>query len=74
MKKLSKEDIPILKWAAVDSSGRAYAYSEKPMQGKKAWISVKDEPPYSNYPFFFIGANFDASDWQNSLIEIDNLK
>jgi hypothetical protein len=40
----------------------------------KGWISVKDEPPYPNYPFFFIGADFDASDWQNSLIEIDNLK
>jgi hypothetical protein len=72
MKKLSKEDLPIIKWAAVDSHGRAYGYSKKPTLGKRGWFSVKNEFPYENYPCVFIGSGFDASDWQNSLIKIDD--
>ena len=50
------------KWAAVDPSGDAYFYIEKPQASSNHWcVPVGCE-------FFYIN-RFDASDWRNSLIE-----
>jgi hypothetical protein len=75
MKKLTKENVPTLKWAAVDSDGRAFAFLAKPRLGDKIWLSLKDEPPYDTNVCLYIGEGYDSSDWQNSLIKIkDNEK
>lgn len=66
-KKLTAADIPIgFNFAAVDSDGRAFAYTEEPKislcgGGWKDFIS-------SNYPKF-IGKDFDVKDWKNSLVK-----
>lgn len=49
-------------WAAVDSCGNAYYYMVKPQASSKRW----DDSEFCK--FSYIG-NFDATDWQNSLIE-----
>lgn len=49
------------KWAAVDADGVLCLYSEKPIISGNTWTG-KDEAACFNF-------HFDASDWQNSLIE-----
>lgn len=53
-------------WAAVDSSGNAFWYSDLPHEtgGERMWDSLG--------AFKEIKSTFDASDWQNSLIERPN--
>lgn len=78
MKKLTKENIPKgYKYAIVDNDGKAWVTVNKPI--------LKREHDYSGFvkaywtnPFpplrRLIGKDFDATDWQNSLIEADNEK
>lgn len=55
------------KWAAVDSNGAGFYYSEKPfiMSDAFGWGIVCSETNHSE----LIGGEFNNSDWQNSLIE-----
>lgn len=54
------------KWAAVDESGKAYWYSEKPEPIETQWWPNLGELQRIEKS---IQSKFDASDWQNSLIE-----
>lgn len=49
-------------YAAVDKSGMVFVYTKKPKVKSSTW-----DAPCGD--FLFIGSDFDASDWQNSLIE-----
>jgi hypothetical protein len=67
MKILIKELIPEgFKFAAVDSNGSAYAYKTKPSAGLTMWeTNILYEWTY------FIGDNFHALDWKNSLVSVE---
>jgi hypothetical protein len=67
MKKLTKEHIPEgFKFAAVHSNGSAYAYKTEPIAGLNRWETNK------LYEWtYFIGDNFDALDWKNSLVSVE---
>jgi hypothetical protein len=67
MKKLTKSDIPEgYSYAAVDADGYAYGYENRPILYFKRWIYGGNS--------IHLGTDFDAIDWQNSLIEADNEK
>ena len=52
------------RWAAVDSEGRAYAHKCTPKGATAAyWLCVRGCAAY------LIGEGYDTTDWQNSLIE-----
>lgn len=53
---------PEYRWAAVDAGGRAYAYIPRPIPMTRHWTVGAGD-------LMAIGADFDATDWQNSLIE-----
>lgn len=62
LKKLTLADIPEgYNFAAIDSDGQTYVYTQKPTLGKNTWHSLG-----GNFKFFSL--QFDASDWQNSLV------
>lgn len=54
-------------WAAVDANGECYAFVHKPrlMDHYDQWVRQKNQ----RFIAKFVGSDFDASDWQNSLIE-----
>lgn len=55
---------PEFKWAAVDSEGRAHAHKCTPKGATEAsWWCVRGCAAY------LIGDGYDTTDWQNSLIE-----
>jgi len=70
LKKLTVKDIPTLKWAAVDATGIAFAYTEKPTLGERSWITTEPKDIFHTHTYLFIGRGFDSSDWQNSLISL----
>ena len=58
-----REDCPEwANWAAVDSCGDAYYYNEKPQTNSRTW----GNPVLCEFDYI---DKFDATDWQNSLIE-----
>lgn len=62
LKKLTAADIPeAYNFAAIDSDGQTYVYTQKPTLGDAKWISLG-----GNFKFFSL--QFDASDWKNSLV------
>ena len=64
-KKLTAADIPEgYGWAAVDKNGDAYAFFEKPTALRCVWVVNE----FVEQNAFFIGENFDSSDWQESLV------
>lgn len=63
-KKLNWAHIPEgYSYAAVDSDGQAYGYLEKPERGNASWVALRED-------ITFLGKDFDASDWQNSLLKL----
>ena len=61
-KKLTTADIPEgYNYAAVDEDGEAFAYQEYPVIIVTCWKGTCRNPK-------FLGNNFDASDWENSLV------
>lgn len=61
-KKLTAADIPEgYNYAAVDEDGEAFAYQEHPLIIVTCWKGTCRNPK-------FLGNNFDASDWENSLV------
>lgn len=74
MQKLTAADIPNgYNYAAVDSSGLAFAYKLKPYRFMyRNWQGISS----ADYPGTraCIGKNFDNSDWANSLVSITGEK
>ena len=67
MKKLTKADIPEgYCYAAVDDGGWAWAYKSKPNIEYYQWNVGKGSDPKH------IGSDFDDSDWQNSLVSVED--
>ena len=54
---------PEYRWAAVDASGVAFAFNEKPRLGDIVWAGV------TNSDYRKVGDAFGVVDWKNSLIE-----
>lgn len=52
------------RWAAVDQIGKAYAYENKPVNHDGAW-----DINYIGERYRLIGGGYDTTNWQNSLIE-----
>ena len=66
LKKLTAADIPEgYNFAAIDSDGQTYVYTQKPTLGKATWHSLG-----GNFKFFSL--QFDPSDWQDSLVSLEN--
>jgi len=69
LKKLTGTDIPDgYEYAAVDKDGRAYAYMDIPIRLEVVYDSGSSSKARYKNPSVFIGSDFDASDWQNSII------
>jgi hypothetical protein len=67
-KKLTAADIPEgYGWAAVDKNGDAYAFFEKPTALRCVWVVNE----FVEQNAFFIGEDFDASNWQESLVSCE---
>lgn len=56
------------RWAATDRNGRAFLFSRKPTASNIEWYAK------SVFDYEKIGDNYDASNWQDSLIERDIAK
>src|SRR5699024_6811852 len=56
------------RWAATDRNGRAFLFSRKPTASNIEWYAK------SVFDYEKIGTDYDASNWQNSLIERDTAK
>ena len=54
---------PHLRWAAIEEDGSVYLFAKKPFIDLCKWAAGTDEVEV------YIGTEYDASDWQNSLIE-----
>jgi hypothetical protein len=67
MKKLTVNDIPEgYNYAAICLNGSAFAFEDRPKTLNFGWVSNKKQQ--------FLGIGFDASDWENSLLEKKVLK
>ena len=53
------------RWAATDGNGKAFLFSRKPTASNIEWYAQ------SIFDYEKIGNDYDASNWQNSLIERD---
>lgn len=62
------DEPPHLKWAAVEEDGSVYLFAKKPFIDLCKWAAGVDEVEV------YIGDDYDASDWQNSLIERDKVE
>lgn len=57
------------RYAAVDASGRAYAYTYKPvLSGRYNIFCVPDDSP-ANADYLNLQGDYDTTNWQKSLIE-----
>lgn len=57
-----------LGWAAIEEDGSVYLFAKKPFIDLHKWAAGIDEIEV------YIGKGYNASDWQNSLIERDKVK
>lgn len=60
------------KFAAVDEDGSAHRFSKEVFPHREGFCYEGDD--YNEFKFSLIGTGYDASDWQNSLIERDIAK
>jgi hypothetical protein len=76
-KKLSKTDIPLgYKYAIIDRDGYAWATKYKPTLVRERTYGYFFREYWADYAIDrrLIGKGFSVSDWQNSLIQIDDEK
>lgn len=57
------DEPPHLRWAAIEEDGSVYLFAKKPFIDLCKWAAGTDEVEV------YIGTEYDASNWQNSLIE-----
>lgn len=62
------DEPPHLRWAAIEEDGSVYLFAKKPFIDLCKWAAGVDEVEV------YIGDDYDASNWQNSLIERDTAK
>ena len=62
------DEPPHLRWAAIEEDGSVYLFAKKPFIDLCKWAAAVDEVEV------YIGDDYDASNWQNSLIERDIAK
>ena len=62
------DEPPHLKWAAIEEDGSVYLFAKKPFIDLHKWAAGVDETEV------YIGNEYDASNWQDSLIERDIAK
>lgn len=62
------DEPPHLRWAAIEEDGSVYLFAKKPFIDLCKWAAGVDEVEV------YIGDDYDASNWQNSLIERDIAK
>lgn len=62
---------PEYRWAAIDANGDAFAYECAPLFSETPEVFyISDQSPI-DATYFYLGGDFDATDWQHSLIERD---
>ena len=61
------DEPPHLRWAAIEEDGSVYLFAKKPFIDLCKWAAGTDEVEV------YIGTEYDASDWQNSLIEREDI-
>ena len=60
------------RFAAIDADGSAYRYNKEALSYGEGFCYEGDD--YNEFKFSLIGKGYDASNWQNSLIERDTAK